>query len=139
MVQAARPAKPHALARIYCTRVGLVRARWLAVVLIMACSKPLVNAGIVVNPLGQEPIPSKMQGLLLPGNSHVNLRDFEVPKPGHGEVRSCTARGRVRPRHHTAHAAPNHTVAAGPPQDQGEHHLRVRHPLHLPRAPGQGS
>ena len=27
-----------------------------------------------------------MKGAVLPGNSTVELRDFEIPKPGHGEV-----------------------------------------------------
>mgnify|MGYP001144616381 CR=1 FL=1 len=29
---------------------------------------------------------SKMMGAILPGNSTVELKDFEVPKPGHGQV-----------------------------------------------------
>lgn len=29
---------------------------------------------------------AKMKGAILPGNSTVELRDFEIPKPGHGEV-----------------------------------------------------
>jgi len=28
----------------------------------------------------------KMKGAVLPGNSTVELRDFEIPVPGHGEV-----------------------------------------------------
>ena len=31
-------------------------------------------------------IPARMRGAILPGNSTVELREFEVPKPGHGEV-----------------------------------------------------
>ncbi len=31
-------------------------------------------------------IPKKMIGATLPGNSYVELREFEVPSPGHGEV-----------------------------------------------------
>jgi threonine dehydrogenase-like Zn-dependent dehydrogenase len=31
-------------------------------------------------------IDTKMQGALLPGNSTTQLREFDVPKPGHGEV-----------------------------------------------------
>ena len=27
-----------------------------------------------------------MQGLILPGNSTVEFRDFDVPTPGHGQV-----------------------------------------------------
>ena len=29
---------------------------------------------------------TKMRAAILPGNSTVELKDFEVPKPGHGEV-----------------------------------------------------
>ena len=29
---------------------------------------------------------SKMRGVILPGNSSVEFRDFEIPKPGHGQV-----------------------------------------------------
>ena len=28
----------------------------------------------------------KMRGAILPGNSTVELREFDVPVPGHGEV-----------------------------------------------------
>ena len=31
-------------------------------------------------------IPKQMQGAILPGNSTVELRTFDVPAPGHGEV-----------------------------------------------------
>lgn len=31
-------------------------------------------------------IPTKMTGAILPGNSTVELKQFDVPKPGHGEV-----------------------------------------------------
>ena len=31
-----------------------------------------------------------MKGAVLPGNSTVELRDFEIPKPGHGEAVSYT-------------------------------------------------
>ncbi len=31
-------------------------------------------------------LPKKMQGAILPGNSTVELREFDVPTPGHGEV-----------------------------------------------------
>ena len=27
-----------------------------------------------------------MKGAILPGNSTVELKDFEIPKPGHGQV-----------------------------------------------------
>ena len=27
-----------------------------------------------------------MKGAILPGNSTVEMKDFEVPKPGHGQV-----------------------------------------------------
>ena len=27
-----------------------------------------------------------MQGAILPGNSTVELKEFEIPKPAHGEV-----------------------------------------------------
>lgn len=33
-----------------------------------------------------EQIPKTMLGATLPGNSTVELKEFEVPKPGHGEV-----------------------------------------------------
>ena len=29
---------------------------------------------------------SKMTGAILPGNSTVELREFDIPVPGHGEV-----------------------------------------------------
>lgn len=35
-------------------------------------------------------IPEKMKGAVLPGNSTVELRDFDVPKPGHGQVLVAT-------------------------------------------------
>ena len=31
-------------------------------------------------------IPSKMLGVILPGNSRAELKEFEVPVPGHGEI-----------------------------------------------------
>ena len=31
-------------------------------------------------------IPTKMTGAILPGNSTLELKQFDVPKPGHGEV-----------------------------------------------------
>ena len=31
-------------------------------------------------------IPKTMKGAILPGNSTVELRDFEVPQPGYGQV-----------------------------------------------------
>jgi threonine dehydrogenase-like Zn-dependent dehydrogenase len=31
-------------------------------------------------------IPAKMKGAILPGNSTAELREFDVPEPGHGEV-----------------------------------------------------
>ena len=31
-------------------------------------------------------IPSKMTGVVLPGNSTVELREYDVPEPGHGQV-----------------------------------------------------
>jgi threonine dehydrogenase-like Zn-dependent dehydrogenase len=31
-------------------------------------------------------IPTKMTGAILPGNSTLELKEFDVPKPGHGEV-----------------------------------------------------
>ena len=33
-----------------------------------------------------EQIPKTMMGATLPGNSTVEMKEFEVPKPGHGEV-----------------------------------------------------
>lgn len=35
-------------------------------------------------------IPEKMTGAVLPGNSTVELREFEVPEPGHGQVLVAT-------------------------------------------------
>ncbi len=29
---------------------------------------------------------SKMMGAILPGNSTVELKEFDIPKPGHGQV-----------------------------------------------------
>ena len=29
---------------------------------------------------------AKMQGVILPGNSSVEFREFDIPKPGHGQV-----------------------------------------------------
>jgi threonine dehydrogenase-like Zn-dependent dehydrogenase len=31
-------------------------------------------------------LPDKMLGAILPGNSSVEMREFTVPKPGHGEL-----------------------------------------------------
>ena len=31
-------------------------------------------------------IPETMQGAILPGNSTVELKEFPIPKPGHGQV-----------------------------------------------------
>ena len=31
-------------------------------------------------------IPTKMTGAILPGNSTLELKQFDVPEPGHGEV-----------------------------------------------------
>ena len=35
-------------------------------------------------------IPEKMMGAILPGNSTIELREFEVPEPGHGQVLVAT-------------------------------------------------
>ena len=53
-----------------------------------------------------------MQGAILPGNSTVELRTFDVPDAG--------------PRR-------------GPGAHEEHHDLRLRHPLHLPPAPRQGA
>lgn len=34
----------------------------------------------------QEMKQKKMMGAILPGNSTVELREFDMPKPGHGQV-----------------------------------------------------
>ncbi|MFQ7497388.1 MAG: alcohol dehydrogenase, partial [Blautia coccoides] len=31
-------------------------------------------------------LPKKMAGAILPGNSSVEMKEFDVPKPGHGQV-----------------------------------------------------
>ena len=31
-------------------------------------------------------IPKTMTGATLPGNSSVEMKEFEIPKPGHGQV-----------------------------------------------------
>ena len=31
-------------------------------------------------------IPDKMMGVVLPGNSTVEFREYDVPEPGHGQV-----------------------------------------------------
>lgn len=36
---------------------------------------------------------SKMMGAILPGNSTVELKEFDIPKPGHGQ---CWCRPRLR-------------------------------------------
>ena len=38
----------------------------------------------------------KMMGAILPGNSTVELKEFEVPKPGHGQVRERGRKGTFR-------------------------------------------
>jgi hypothetical protein len=56
-----------------------------ALPLILAC---LVQAVGATGLTGNEAIPTRMRGAVLPGNSHVEMRDFDVPKPGHGQVRA---------------------------------------------------
>lgn len=52
---------------------------------ILAC---LVQSSGASGLTGNEAIPATMRGAVLPGNSHVDLCDFQVPKPGPGEVRA---------------------------------------------------
>eukprot|EP00962_Isochrysis_galbana_P031312 scaffold10196_cov129-Isochrysis_galbana.AAC.7 len=58
---------------------------WFTWPLILACLAQPIGASSLT---GTEVIPTKMRGAVLPGNSHVDMLDFEVPKPGHGEVRA---------------------------------------------------
>lgn len=53
-----------------------------------------------------------MKGAILPGNSTVELRDFEIPKPGFGQVLIKTMASTI---------------------------CRKRYPLHLPGACGKGT
>lgn len=38
------------------------------------------------NDYGSENASEKMAGAILPGNSSVEMKEFDVPKPGHGQV-----------------------------------------------------
>eukprot|EP00967_Tisochrysis_lutea_P017360 scaffold19682_cov28-Tisochrysis_lutea.AAC.2 len=73
--------------------VGAVgrRCQQLAVAAARSSLAVLLLFSFAVQLSGAEQIPSRMRGAVLPGNSQVDLRDFDVPKPGHGEVREAPA------------------------------------------------